>query len=186
MTLSATPLDRVRALFRYRPKHSARLRRLLAGALALLAITLGFWPDPGHRVVTAARDLPPGIVLSLNDLTVVSFNNAIVGSFNNPAMLQGRLLNNPTRQGEPITDVRLGPAEPDLAAVPVKLADESVAGLVRPGNRVDVIAQDGQVLAENAAVRETRDRVVVVALPRRNATRLAALSLEQPVAVTLR
>ena len=186
MTLSATLSDRVRSLLRFRPARTARLRKLLAGALALLAITLGFWPDDGHRVVVAAQDLPPGIVLSLNDLRVVSFNNPVVGSFNNPSILHGKSLNNPTKAGELITETHLAAAGPGDAAVAVKLADESLAGLVKPGGRVDVVGQDGQVLAENALVRETRAEVVVVMLPRRNATRLAAVSLEQPVAVTLR
>lgn len=122
----------------------------------------------------------------MNDLRVESFNNPIGGSFNSPTVLQGRSLNSPTRAGEPITDARLATADPESAAVAVRLADKSLAELVKPGSRVDVVSQDGQVLAENAAVRETRGEVVVVALPRRNATRLAALSLEQPVAVTLR
>lgn len=186
MTLSSSAADRVRSLLRFRPTHPARLRKFLACALVLAATTLGFWPDDGHPVVTAARDLPPGAVLSLNDLRVVSFNNPLVGSFDNPSVLQGRSLNNPTRAGEPITDVHLAATEPGSAAVAVKLADASLTGLVRPGSRVDVVSQDGQTLAENAVVRETRDEVVVVTLPRRNATRLAALSLEQAVAVTLR
>ena len=69
------------------------------------------------------------------------------------------------RAGEPITDVRLaGPdvtarltGRPGDAAVPVRLADPEVAGLLGPGSRVDVVtpAPDDDrpvVLAADAAV----------------------------------
>lgn len=127
----------------------------------------------------------------------------------------GRVLAAPVRAGEPLTDVRLvGPAdttlttgEADAATVPVRLADPDVADLLRPGIRVDVVTldpdhQSDPVLAENATVVTVRDtagpagltgsdqsqagRLVLVALPRQFATRLAAASLRQPVTVTLR
>lgn len=127
----------------------------------------------------------------------------------------GRVLAAPVRAGEPLTDVQLvGPADtalttgdPDAATVPVRLADPDVADLLRPGIRVDVVTldpdhQSDPVLAENATVVTVRDtagssgltgstqgqtgRLVLVALPRRFATRLAAASLRQPVTVTLR
>jgi hypothetical protein len=112
------------------------------------------------------------------------------------------------RAGEPITDVRLvGPADtalttgdPNTATVPVQLADPDVADLLRPGLHVDVVTLDPDrqadpVLAEDATVITVRDtagtqgqpgRLVLVAVPRQNATRLAAASLRQPVTVTLR
>src|SRR5436190_1516391 len=81
------------------------------------------------------------------------------------------------------------------AAVPIRLADPGVAELLRSGNRVDVVALDqrrGQdtVLATDAVVITVRPagsspgdrgRLVVVALPRNAATRVAAASLGQPV-----
>jgi hypothetical protein len=83
------------------------------------------------------------------------------------------------------------------AAVPFRLADPAVAGMLTPGLRVDVVTvsetSDPEVLAENAAVLTVRPadntsdgRLVVLALPRAEATRVAAASLGQPVAVTLR
>lgn len=128
----------------------------------------------------------------------------------------GRVLATPIRAGEPLTDIRLvGPADtalttgdPHAATVPVRLADPDVADLLRPGIRVDVVTldpdhQSDPVLAENATVVTVRDtagssggvagsgqdqtgRLVLVALPRQFATRLAAASLRQPVTVTLR
>src|SRR5688500_2009331 len=60
--------------------------------------------------------------------------------------LVGRVLAGAVRAGEPLTDARLvGPGltallPPDLVAAPVRLADLAVAGLVGPGDRVDVLA----------------------------------------------
>jgi pilus assembly protein CpaB len=85
--------------------------------------------------------------------------------------------------------------------VPVRLSDPGVADLLRPGSRVDVVASgpdhDGiSVLAADAVVVTVRHsegksgtpggRLVLVALPREAATRVAAASLGEPVAVTLR
>jgi hypothetical protein len=81
------------------------------------------------------------------------------------------------------------------------LSDPGVADLLRPGSRVDVVAsgpdRDGvSVLAADAVVVTVRHsegksgapggRLVLVALPREAATRVAAASLGEPVAVTLR
>lgn len=128
----------------------------------------------------------------------------------------GRVLAAPVRAGEPLTDVRIvGPADtaltagdPNAAAVPVHLADPDVADLLHPGARVDVVTLDPErqadpVLAEDAIVITVHDqsagqggvaavgqgqrgRLVVIALPRRSATLVAAASLRQPVTVTLR
>ncbi len=93
---------------------------------------------------------------------------------------------------------------PGDAAVPVRLADPDVARLLEPGSRVDVVtpAPDGDrpvVLAADAAVltvvaaeadtltgQGSRGRLVLVALPRADAARVAAAALSEQVAVTLR
>lgn len=160
---------------------------------------------PGSRLSQAdvsIRQLPGSVVPT--------------GALTRRAAAVGRVLAGPIRAGEPLTDVRLvGPAdtalttgEPDAATVPVRLADPDVADLLRPGIRVDVVTldpdqQSDPVLADNATVVTVRDtasssggvagagqnqagRLVLVALPRQFATRLAAASLRQPVTVTLR
>ncbi|NIH87072.1 hypothetical protein [Amycolatopsis granulosa] len=92
-----------------------------------------------------------------------------------------------------------------LAAVPVRLADTGVAALLMPGMRVDVItvdesAQARKVLASMATVLTVRSPpaaagrlagardgpLVVLSLPEETAREVAALSLRNPVAVTLR
>ncbi|MFD9705117.1 SAF domain-containing protein [Lentzea sp. NPDC059081] len=184
MTLSTTFPDRVRALLRRRP--SAVRRRLLALGLALLAALTAFWPDVGHPAVVAARDLPPGVPLSDADLRLVSFASPVSGSFSGASALVGRTLNDATRAGVPLTDLALASTTSDSASVAVEVADQGLADVVRPGNRVDVVTSTGEVLAENASVRETRGKVVVLTLPRLNANRVAAMSLDHALAVTLR
>ncbi|NIH78437.1 hypothetical protein [Amycolatopsis viridis] len=92
-----------------------------------------------------------------------------------------------------------------LAAVPVRLADTGVAKLLMPGMRVDVVtvdesAQVRKVLASMATVLTVRPPpaaagrlagardgpLVVLSLPEETAREVAALSLRNPVAVTLR
>jgi Flp pilus assembly protein CpaB len=191
------------------------LRRLAAVGLVVLAGALALRPAGAREtadvdVVVAARDLTPGNTLAQADLAIRQLPGAVVptGALTSRAAVVGRVLASAVRAGEPLTDVRLvGPADtalttgdPNAATVPVRLADPDVADLLRPGIRVDVVTldpdqQSDPVLAENATVvtiRDTRDtqgqpgRLVLVALPRQLATRLAAASLRQPVTVTLR
>jgi Flp pilus assembly protein CpaB len=116
----------------------------------------------------------------------------------------GRVLAGAASAGEPITRARLvGPensrlstGDPRAVAVPVRLADPAVAELLSPGARVDVVTVSADslpgsvVLAADATVVTVRghadDRLVVIALPREAATRVASVSLGQPVAITLR
>jgi Flp pilus assembly protein CpaB len=184
MTLSSTRLDRVRALLRRRP--SVAWRRFLALGLALLAVALTFWPDVGHPAVVASRDLPAGLPLSSADVRLVSLAAPVSGSFSGVADVVGRTLSDPARAGVPLTDFDLAGASEDLASVAVRVADQGLAGVVRMGDRVDVVSPSAEVLAENAAVRETRGQVVVLTLPRLNANRVAAMSLDHSLAVTLR
>jgi len=92
-----------------------------------------------------------------------------------------------------------------LAAVPVRLADTGVAELLRPGMRVDVVTLDEpdqtrKMLASMATVLTVRPPpassgrlasardgpLVVLSLPEDTAREVAAVSLQNPVAVTLR
>ncbi|MEV6713023.1 SAF domain-containing protein [Lentzea sp. NPDC051208] len=184
MSLSTTVLDRVRTLSRRRP--SVAWRRFLALGLALIGLLTFFWPDVGHPAVVAARDLPAGVSLSASDLRLVSLASPVVGTFPDPAELVGRALASPARAGVPLTDFDLASTSEEQASVAVRVADQGLADVVRLGSRVDVVSSSGEVLAENAAVRETRGQVVVLTLPRLNATRVAAMSLDHALAVTLR
>lgn len=148
----------------------ARHRRLLAAALAAVAVALGLiaaHPRPtGVRVLVAARDLPAGTTLTPSDVAGRVFPARVVpaGAVRQAA---GRTLSAPVRRGEPLTDVRLRrPLDswpPGTVAVPVRLADAGVAGLLHPGDRVDVLATGTDV---PGPARLVAAEVPVVSVPR--------------------
>lgn len=117
----------------------------------------------------------------------------------------------PATTAAPVNDARptIGiPAsgDPTTATVPVRLADAGVAELLRPGQRVDVVAaaqgdSAPSVLASHAMVVTVsgpepqagralappgKGPLVLLTLPSEVATQVAAISLERPVTVTLR
>jgi Flp pilus assembly protein CpaB len=148
-----SPRARLAAALRAVRRAVLARRRLFAAVLTAAAVAAGIDaatspPPPEVRVRVAARDLPAGVVLGPGDLRSVGFAPASVpvGLADHAA---GRTLAAPLRQGEPVTDVRLvGPAltagYPGLAAVPVRLPDAGVVGLLRVGDRVDLVAADPQ------------------------------------------
>lgn len=130
-------------------------RRLVVAALTGVAVVCGLTAlrpaaGPTVRVWAAARDLPGGEPLTGADVVVERLPAAAVpGDALRPtSQIVGRLLAAPVRRREPLTDVRLlsgdllaGIGAPDDVAVPVRVADgPATAALVRPGDRVDVLA----------------------------------------------
>lgn len=109
----------------------------------------------------AAHDLAAGTTVDEGDLVVAEFRPGSEpdGLVAEPA---GRLVVSPVRRGEPITDARLlGPSlaegRPGLVPAPVRLPDAAMAGLLRTGDTVDVLAADPQggptdVVARDALV----------------------------------
>jgi pilus assembly protein CpaB len=187
------------------------LRRVTAAVLVLLAAVLALRPperDTARTVpmLVAARDLPPGITLRPADVSVSQLPPSLrpPAALTTPPQVTGRVLAGATTEGEPLTRARLlGPEnsrlatnDPEAAAVPFRLADPAVANLLTPGVRVDVVTvsvsnPDPVVLTTNATVLTVRpapddSSLVVIALRREEATRVAAAALGQPVAVTLR
>lgn len=130
----------------------ARHRRLLAAGLAAGAVTAALTvlapaPEPSVDIVVAARDLGPGTTLTADDLRLRALPAAAVpeGSVADPAALVGTAVAGAVRRGEPLTDVRLVGAgllgaAVGLVAAPVRLAEDGVWALVRPGDLVDVVA----------------------------------------------
>lgn len=128
-------------------------RRPLAGLLALFAVVLGLQAarpaPPATAAMTVARhDLPAGAVLKASDLASVAVPPGAV-----PAGAQrqavGRVLASGLRRGEPVTDLRLvGPTLteglPGMVAVPIRLPDADMAGLLRVGDHVRLLATDAQ------------------------------------------
>lgn len=191
----------------------AILRRAAAAALVIGALVLALRPG-GHTqtvpVLVAAHDLGPGATLRASDVEVRRRPSGDVpdGALRRAADAEGQVLAGAARAGEPLTDLRLvGPeltrratGSADAARVPVRLADADVAALLQPGSTVDVVTtgehgEEPVVLATGAIVLAVlpaegdaarRGRLILVALPRSAATRVAGTSLAQPVTVTLR
>ncbi|QFZ16618.1 SAF domain-containing protein [Saccharothrix syringae] len=165
------------------------LRRSLALLLALLAAVVAVLPDgPAAQVLVAAHDLPPNAPLTAADVREVAMPPPLVpsGAVARTDAL-GRAPTGAVRAGEPLTDARLAPTDPDVSSVAVRLADAGVAGLLRPGSRVDVVGAEARVLAADVPVVAVRDgEVVVVSVEHAAARRIAGESLAGPVAMTLR
>ncbi|MFC7496430.1 MULTISPECIES: SAF domain-containing protein [unclassified Nocardioides] len=162
--------DRLAAVRRTLRRTLLARRRLLAAVLTGVAVAAGLHataaePPTRVAVLVAARDLPAGTVLARDDVRRAEFAPGSVpdGVADSPA---GRTLAAPLRAGEPVTDVRLvGPAltdgYPGLVAVPVRLPDAGMAGLLRVGDRVDLVSADPQ----GGSAEVVADAVPVLALP---------------------
>ncbi|WP_405485951.1 SAF domain-containing protein [Nocardia sp. NBC_00511] len=189
------------------------LRRIAAVALLLLAGFLALREDPADRhtaVLVAGRDLPPGHVLADGDLRPLPRETATLpaGAVREPDRLRGATLTGAVAAGEIVTELRvvsprlaaLAAGSPDARIVPIRLADNAVAEVLRAGDRVDVVAgaesgpggRPARLLAADGAVVLVSggepgpgrgDRVVLVALDARRATTVAAASLRTALTV---
>lgn len=191
-------------------------RRLLAAACAAAAVgaalsVLAPKPAPMTPVLAAARDLTAGHALRLEDLRALDLPPAAVpgGALRPGAAILGRLVATPVRRGEPLTDVRLVggsllaqlPAAGQVAA-PVRIADAATVALLRPGDRIDVLAategaSDAAVVAADALVITVPagdtagdpldgGALVVLATTPATARRLAQAAVTARLSVTLR
>jgi Flp pilus assembly protein CpaB len=197
-----------------RPRSPAALaRRVGAAVLAAIALLLALRPGPAAEaaapplqpVVVAARSLDAGRALEAGDLTVgrYSAGTAPTGVVTEPDLLVGRVLAGAVRSGEPLTDARLvGPGLTSLlpagqVAAPVRLADLAVAGLVRTGDLVDVLATGAdvpeaetlasgvRVLAAGGSGDDPTAGLLLVAVDTATAARLAAAATTATLTVSL-
>lgn len=131
-------------------------RRLLAAVAAAFAVLVGLQaaapaPPVTRPVLTVARDLPAGVVVDADDLARTAFlpGSVPAGALTAAGEVVGRTTTGPVRAGEALTDVRLVNGSlldgyPGRVAVPVRVADPGAVGLLRVGDRVDVVAADPQ------------------------------------------
>lgn len=162
-------------------------RRLLAAGLAAASVALAISalsppPPAAVEVVTAGRDLPPGVVLTAADLATARLPPAVVpaGTLRPGAPLAGRVLATAIRRGEPLTDVRLvgrpllaALAGDGLVAAPVRIADAASVTLLRPGDLLDVLTAgspggltaDGSPAPPAAAAATVATGVTVLTVP---------------------
>jgi Flp pilus assembly protein CpaB len=191
------------------------LRRAVAGVLVIGAAVLAVrGPDStadSRAVLVAARDVAPGTALSASDVRVRRWPSELVppDALSSLDQVAGRVLAGAAGAGEPLTSHRL--AGPDLArrsggradgvSVPIRLADGDVAGLLNPGQKVDVVTVGSRadqpamlasgavvltVLPDHGKIAGGRGRLVLVSVPAATAAKLAAATLSQEVTVTLR
>lgn len=213
--LNPTLWARLRSGLRPDWTRTVAARRTAAALLVVLAAIAALRPDPGialRPVLVTTRDLAPGSALTPSDIRVETRPAAAVPD-GAPTDLDAALdatLAGPARKGEVLTDVRLlGPrlteatAGPEARIVSLRLADDALVDLIRPGDVVDVLAGGSttagpdtgpEVIATDAVVtlvspRATgpaagADRVVLVALPRAAANQVAGTALSRQITVT--
>lgn len=105
-----------------------------------------------ESVAVAAQDLSPGTTLTEEMAQVLPFpaDHLPEGSFREAAPLKGRVLLTSVKRNEPILESKLAPqtvttggiaavTHPDRRAMAVRVEDLSIARLLKPGDRVDVI-----------------------------------------------
>lgn len=169
---------------------------------------------PSAPVVVAAHDLGAGRTLTPGDLATAAWPRKLVpaGAAATPAGLVGRRSAGPIGRGEAITAARLVGAgltaglPPGIVAAAVR-TDAGVAGLIHPGDRVDVLAgpvDDGgvapaktnasallvaqavavlAVLPPSSAATGTGEARVLIATDRGTALRIVALQDRRVLAV---
>ena len=137
-----------------------RRRRLLSASFVGLAVVFGLGavrpaPPATRPVLVATHDLVAGQLLDPSDVAVRRFPVDLVpaGAVLEVAPHAARRLSGAMRAGEPLTDARLvGPSLlrglTGQVAVPVHVADAQAAQLVRPGDRVDVVASAADAVGQ--------------------------------------
>jgi Flp pilus assembly protein CpaB len=168
MTRLPTLVRRLRRTVLARRRSIAALSAAVAVAAALQANAAP--PPPRTMVLTAARDLAAGVVVRASDLrrTAYAPDSVPAGTFATARSAVGRTTTGPVRAGEPLTDARLVTSSllrgyPGLVAVPVRIGDPGAVGLLRPGDRVDLLAADPQ---SDTPARMVGEDVPVLAIPR--------------------
>ena len=141
---------------------------LALGLITAVLLVAALWPKetPKRTVVVAARDLGAGAALAAADLTTTTLDagQAPADAVTDPAKLVGQTLAVVRFTGEPVTPRHLGAAvtlAPDERGIAVKVkADTGLAGLLRPGMQVGVIA----TLTEAGVTREVYAKTVLEGL----------------------
>jgi Flp pilus assembly protein CpaB len=180
--------------------HRRPLAALAAAGAVLAALQVTSPPAPVTvEVWTASRDLAGGTVLEQGDLSSTRLAPETVpgDAVGDPVDVVGRTLAAPLSRGEVVTRLRtvgtgLLRGYPGTTAVPLRITDAGVVGLLRVGDRVSFVVADPdareapRVLLEDVPVvaipqagdgspaRETPGRLVVAAVPRHEASEVAA------------
>ncbi|WP_020172099.1 SAF domain-containing protein [Gordonia polyisoprenivorans] len=202
--------DRVAHALRPGWARSVMIRRSAALLLVAVAVVVGVTGQRAKNdapVLVAARDLLPGHTVTGTDLRELRIPVDLVpdGALRLTADSESHTVTGPVRAGEIVTESRLlSPRLPmeltgraDARLVPVRLADDTVASLLRAGDLVDVLNAQAQILAAGAIValvpgagpttptRATSNPPILLAMTETAAHRVAGAGLDVPLAVVL-
>lgn len=156
-----------------------RHRRALAATATALAVYFALsavTAEPaGRAVVIAGRDLDSGVRLRSADVRATSLPRTVVpaGAASSPRDVVGQTTSGALRRGEVLTDrrtIRAGRLDgfgADRVLSVVRVTDPSVLALLRPGDRVDVVAVGGDDSPK--ATRVARGAIIVT-VPRQRST----------------
>ena len=141
---------------------------MVAAILAVLTGVAAVNPEgpPTRRVVRATTQLAGGALIRAGDLEQddIAAAAAPAGAVQDPAAVIGEVLAGPVAEGQVITPLDLLADRSTLPVgrviAPLRLADTDLAGLLRPGEIVDVMGADAQVA--KAAVVASGVRVVTI------------------------
>ncbi|TRW82000.1 flagellar biosynthesis protein FlgA [Mycolicibacterium sp. 018/SC-01/001] len=173
-SLNPTALQRLHRRLRPDWLRTVVARRILAGALVLLAGAAAWRADPRDdlvEVVVAARDLSAGSALTAEDVRLEHRSPTTLpdGARTRIDDVAGNTLSGAARRGEVLTDVRvLGPrlteslAGPGARIAAVSLADAALVDLLRAGDVVDVVSAPTSADTGAEARVIARDAVVVL------------------------
>lgn len=198
--LTSAPRRSWRSLRRRVLLHRRLLAAVALGVATYAAVMAYAAPPPATvEVWTAAHDLEPGRVLSADDLVRRPFlpDSAPAQRLTSIDEVVGRTLVAGAGAGMPLSAADVVgdgwlAGRPGTSAVPLRLGDPSVAALLHPGDRVDVLATDpqggeGELLASDVEVLSLprtsggqewqsglSGRLVIVAVPRDQARHVAS------------
>lgn len=147
-----TPFSRLRHLDLLRGRRGVRVRTILAAGLVLIGAVLAVrgTPQPATLpVVVAAVEIPAGTRLTEDHIRLSPrlVSDLPHGAIEDSALVVSELVAAPVAAGEILTPLRL--VGPELAAqaapagwtlVPLTVADDPTASLLRAGVRIDVLA----------------------------------------------
>ena len=150
-------------------------RRLVTAALVAAGVAAALQalappPPPTEPVLVAAADLPAGLALTDADVKVAHWPAELVPPGGMPSLEEvvGAVLATPLRAGEAVSGTRLLGAgllvgqPPGTGSMAVRLA-EPVSGLVRAGDRVDLLAGPDPDAALSPGAWAAAGRAVVAA-----------------------
>jgi Flp pilus assembly protein CpaB len=140
---------------------------IVLGVVTCLLLVAVLWQpeEPKLKVVVAATNLGAGVGLAPSDLATVAMTKeqAPADALTEPGKLVGQTLAVVRFAGEPITLRHLGPAvdlKPDERGVAVRVkADTGLAGLLRPGMTVGVVANLRVAPAQEAGQADSGSRL---------------------------